>query len=141
MDLLFLNRCYWPDVEATGQLLTELCGDLARRHHVTVIAGQPNFVQVSSQRLIQRETHEGVQIVRVRNSRFSKRSFAGRVFGLSGYLLLATWSAFTQRRPAHGTMRVTGLDGHKRTVETTALPLFGPDGEFHGIMAIFWELG
>jgi glycosyltransferase involved in cell wall biosynthesis len=99
LDLLFLNRCYWPDVEATGQLLTELCGDLARRHHVTVIAGQPNFVQVSSQRLIQRETHEGVQIVRVRNSRFSKRSFAGRVFGLSGYLLLATWSAFTQRRP------------------------------------------
>jgi len=48
--------------------------------------------------------------------------------------------AFTQRRPAHGTMRVTGLDGQKRTVETTALPLFGPDGEFHGIMAIFWEL-
>jgi len=48
--------------------------------------------------------------------------------------------AFAERRPAHGTMRVTGLDGQKRTVETTALPLFGPDGEFHGIMAIFWEL-
>jgi PAS domain-containing protein len=48
--------------------------------------------------------------------------------------------AFAERRPAHGTMRVTGLDGKKRTVETTALPLFGPDGEFHGIMAIFWEL-
>lgn len=48
--------------------------------------------------------------------------------------------AFAERRPAHGTMRVTGLDGTKRTVETTALPLFGPDGEFHGIMAIFWEL-
>jgi PAS domain-containing protein len=48
--------------------------------------------------------------------------------------------AFAQRRPAHGTMRVTGLDGQKRTVETTALPLFGPDGEFQGIMAIFWEL-
>ena len=48
--------------------------------------------------------------------------------------------AFKERRPAHGKMRVTGLDGGKRTVETTALPLFGPDGEFHGIMAIFWEL-
>jgi|SRR5262245_30548129 PAS domain-containing protein len=48
--------------------------------------------------------------------------------------------AFEERRPAHGQMRVTGLDGGKRTVETTALPLFGPDGEFHGIMAIFWEL-
>lgn len=48
--------------------------------------------------------------------------------------------AFTERRPAHGTMRITGLDGEERTVETTALPLFGPDDEFHGIMAIFWEL-
>jgi len=45
------------------------------------------------------------------------------------------------REEMPGTMRVTGLDGHRRTVETTALPLFGPDGEFHGIMAIFWELG
>jgi PAS domain-containing protein len=48
--------------------------------------------------------------------------------------------AFAERRPAHGTMRITGLDGRKRTVETTALPLFGQAGEFHGIMAIFWEL-
>jgi colanic acid biosynthesis glycosyl transferase WcaI len=27
--ILFLNRSYWPDAEATGQLLTELCEDLA----------------------------------------------------------------------------------------------------------------
>jgi len=42
--LLFLNRSYYPDVEATGQLLAELCADLARRHEVIVIAGRPNFV-------------------------------------------------------------------------------------------------
>ena len=40
--LLFINRSYWPDAEATGQLLTELCEDLARAFDVTVIAGQPN---------------------------------------------------------------------------------------------------
>ena len=48
--------------------------------------------------------------------------------------------AFAERRPAHATMRITGLDGNRRTLETTAFPLFGPDEEFHGIMAIFWEL-
>ncbi len=100
MDVLFLNRSYWPDVEATGQLLTELCGDLARRHRVTVIAGQPNFVTAGGRGLVQRETHQGVHILRVRNSRFSKKSLFGRVLGLSGYLLLAAWSAFAQRRPA-----------------------------------------
>ena len=48
--------------------------------------------------------------------------------------------AFTQRRHAHATMRITGFDGQKRTVQTTAHPLLGPDDEFHGIMSIFWEL-
>ena len=39
--ILFINRSYWPDAEATGQLLTELCEDLAEQFDVTVIAGQP----------------------------------------------------------------------------------------------------
>src|SRR5205809_801312 len=29
--ILFLNRSYWPEIEATGQLLTELLEDLARQ--------------------------------------------------------------------------------------------------------------
>jgi glycosyltransferase involved in cell wall biosynthesis len=99
LNLLFLNRSYYPDVEATGQLLTELCGDLARRHRVAVVCGQPNFVAANGRGLVQRETHEDVRILRVRNSRFSKRSLLGRVAGLSGYLALAAWTAFTHERP------------------------------------------
>ena len=48
--------------------------------------------------------------------------------------------AFSERRPAHGNLCVTGLDGVRRDIATTAFPLFGPDEEFHGIMVIFWEL-
>lgn len=40
--ILFLNRSYWPDTEATGQLLTELCEGLAANFDVHVLAGQPN---------------------------------------------------------------------------------------------------
>jgi PAS domain-containing protein len=47
--------------------------------------------------------------------------------------------AFTERRPAHASMCITALDGTQREIATTAFPLFGPDGEFHGIMVIFWE--
>jgi PAS domain-containing protein len=47
--------------------------------------------------------------------------------------------AFAERRPAHARMRITGLDGREREIATTALPLLGPDDEFHGIMVIFWE--
>jgi PAS domain-containing protein len=49
--------------------------------------------------------------------------------------------AFTERRPAHGNLSMTGLDGITRDIATTAFPLFGPDEEFHGIMVIFWEQG
>ena len=48
--------------------------------------------------------------------------------------------AFAERRPAHGNLCITGLDGIRRDIATTAFPLFGPDEEFHGIMVIFWEL-
>lgn len=47
--------------------------------------------------------------------------------------------AFAERRPAHRMMRITGLDGRQRELASTAIPLFGPEGEFHGIMVIFWE--
>src|SRR5579864_3068119 len=38
----FINRSFWPDAEATGQLLTELCDDLAAPFDVHVVTGQPN---------------------------------------------------------------------------------------------------
>jgi colanic acid biosynthesis glycosyl transferase WcaI len=94
LRLLFINRCYWPDVEATGQLLTELCSDLAAEHQVTVIPGRPNFVTAGPRCLVQREEHAGVEIVRVGNRTFSKRSLAGRIIGLLSYLALAAWTAF-----------------------------------------------
>src|SRR5258708_6760449 len=95
--MLFLNRSYHPDVEATGQLLTELCTDLARRHKVAVIAGRPNFV--AGMPLPSRETRDGVEVVRVRNLRFSKKGLLGRAAGLASYLVLAFAAALRRRRP------------------------------------------
>jgi glycosyltransferase involved in cell wall biosynthesis len=99
-EVLFLNRSYWPDIEATGQLLTELCTDLTANHRVTVIAGRPNFVAGGRQNgLLHEEQHAGVRIVRVGNRRFSKTSFLSRVIGLATYLLLTAWAALFRRRP------------------------------------------
>ncbi len=43
-SVLFLNRSYWPDVEATGQLLTSLCEGLSQDFNVGVVAGRPNAI-------------------------------------------------------------------------------------------------
>jgi glycosyltransferase involved in cell wall biosynthesis len=98
LRVLVLNRSYWPDVEATGQLLTELCEELAGVCDVTVIAGQPNH-SFATGPLPLRETRNGVRIVRVRNRRFQKNSLRSRAGGLASYLLLSAWQALRQPRP------------------------------------------
>lgn len=47
--------------------------------------------------------------------------------------------ALADREPAHGALRITGVDGVKRTIAATAFPLFARTDEFVGAVAIFWE--
>lgn len=50
-------------------------------------------------------------------------------------------AALLHRRPAHKTLRITGLDGVERTVAATAFPLLTSADGFAGVLAIFWEAG
>jgi glycosyltransferase involved in cell wall biosynthesis len=98
--LLFINRSYWPDTEATGQLLTELCEDLASDFHVTVICGQPRKgidFGVSNEAVRLRELN-GVQIRRVRHTQFDKSSWIGRLVNMLTFQMMATWAAMTAAR-------------------------------------------
>jgi hypothetical protein len=47
--------------------------------------------------------------------------------------------ALTDRIPAHRRMAITGLDGERRMISLTAIPLFARTDEFVGAAAIFWE--
>ena len=98
--LLFLNRSYFPDMEATGQLLTELCEDLADRFDVAVICGQPNFAEAgTAYRRWGTETVRGVDVHRVWHSRFSKGLLPARLFNLLSYLLGAAMRSLAVRPP------------------------------------------
>jgi len=98
-SVLFLNRSYWPDAEATGQLLTELCEDLTPSFDVTVIAGQPNDNPTNAPyRRHGTEVHHGVRIRRVRHSRFPKRFLPGRLMNYLSFLVGALWAALWTRR-------------------------------------------
>src|SRR5258707_15399668 len=77
--VLFLNRSFWPDREATGQFLTELCDDLSIDHEVTVVAGPSYHTKDGNSRglrLWSRERRGRVTIIRTRGTRFSKSSLA-----------------------------------------------------------------
>lgn len=97
--VVFFNRSYWPDVEATGQLLTELLEDLSSDFDVEIIAGQPNAVPGEVQyRRSGQEIHHGVKITRLWHTQFPKHSFVGRILNLVTFTLSAAWASLTLKK-------------------------------------------
>jgi PAS domain S-box-containing protein len=45
------------------------------------------------------------------------------------------------RRPAHETLVLTMLDGQRRTLSVTAIPLLERGQDLAGLMVVFWEAG
>ena len=95
--ILFVNRSFWPDTDATGFLLTELTEDLSRDHQVTVICGPANTSKARAWPLLRREDHGGVKIVRTFGARFSKRNLAVRIANLGIYWIQALIAALRER--------------------------------------------
>ena len=94
--ILFLNRSYWPDAEATGQLLTELCEDLAEVFEVAVVCGQPNENPGNVEfRRNGMEMHGGVEIHRVFNLQLPKSSFIGRLINFISYMTTSCLRAYS----------------------------------------------
>jgi len=48
--------------------------------------------------------------------------------------------ALREQRPAHRVLRMEGLDGVKRKITVTAIPLFGRNEDFMGVMSLAWAL-
>lgn len=91
-DILLLNRSFWPDIEATGQFLTQLCEQLTSKYKITVIAGRSYYGAKESfkpGRLYCREEFNGIRIIRVRHTRFWKGNLAGRIINWITYSILS----------------------------------------------------
>lgn len=97
--IVFFNRSYWPDVEATGQLLTELLEDLHDDFDLEVIAGQPNSVPSGEAfRTLGTHVRHGVRITRLRHAQYGKHSFFGRIANLISFTLSAAWTSLTLKK-------------------------------------------
>ena len=83
--LLVLNQYYWPGLEATAHLLAELCEALADDFEVMVVTGRLR----SFPDLPHRESHNGVEIVRVESTVYDRASLWRRGANYLTYLLQA----------------------------------------------------
>ena len=93
--LLVLNQYYWPGVEATAQLLTELCEALAEEADVKVVTGVLHGHEEEPRRLV----HNGVEIVRVPSTSFERSKILARASNYVSYLTNALVYGLRGGRP------------------------------------------
>ena len=93
--LLVLNQYYWPGVEATAQLLTELCEALATEADVKVVTGVLHGHEEEPRRLV----HNGVEILRVPSTSFERSRIFARAANYTTYLTNALVYGMRGRRP------------------------------------------
>jgi colanic acid biosynthesis glycosyl transferase WcaI len=93
--LLVLNQYYWPGVEATAQLLTELCEALAEEADVKVVTGVLHGHEDEPRRLV----HNGVEIVRVPSTSYERSKIFARAANYVSYLTNALRYGLRGERP------------------------------------------
>ena len=89
-----LNQYYWPGVEATAQLLAQLCEALAEDYDVTVVTGH-----LFEKELADEEVRNGVRIVRVRSTAFDRSKLHLRAANYVTYLADSTLRALSGPPP------------------------------------------
>src|SRR5713101_74609 len=90
--LLVLNQYYWPGIEATANLLAELCSALVADFDVTVVVG-------AAQGEPERTVRDGVTILRVHSTTYDRTQLSRRASNYFTYVLGAVRRALTLPRP------------------------------------------
>jgi len=93
--LLVLNQYYWPGIEATAQLLTDLCEALTQDAEVTVITGVLHGHEDEPRQLVR----GGVRIVRVPSTSFERSRLLARASNYVTYLTNALVQGLRGQRP------------------------------------------
>ncbi len=93
--ILVLNQYYWPGVEATAYLLTQLCEMLAQEYDVTVVTGALH----GHPELPREEERHGVRILRTRSTSYERSRLQHRVANYATYLADSVFTAVRGARP------------------------------------------
>ena len=88
MKFLLLNQCFYPDVVATAQHLTDLATELsARGHDVTVVASDRGYDDPSV-RFPRHEIWNNIRIVRIRTLSLGKSSRWRRALNFGSFVVV-----------------------------------------------------
>lgn len=91
MRVIFLNRYFAPDHSATSQMLSDLAFYLAGAGHEVCVVTSCQRYDDAAAGLPLRERIEGVEVHRVRTTRFGRDKLPGRALDYATFYLAAGW--------------------------------------------------
>jgi len=95
-SVYILTQYFYPDVASTGQILTELAEDLSQHEFsVNVITAQPSYERF--EKCPAKEIYNGVHILRVWCTHFSKNNIFGKVINMVSFALSLSLRVFFSR--------------------------------------------
>src|SRR5437879_3005916 len=91
MNVLLINQCFYPDVVAVSQYLTDLAVELsAREHKVTVLVSNRAYDDPTV-KFPSRELWKNVEIIRVPTLGFGRKSKWWRIVDFLSFFLSCIW--------------------------------------------------
>jgi PAS domain-containing protein len=118
-------------------LARELASKLATAMFIADAEGDVVFYNEPAEEILGRTFAEtGEMSTENWTSLFHPETLDGRPMALCE---LPPGIALLERKPAHDIFCITCLDGKKRVVSVTAVPLFAQADRFIGMLSVFWE--
>jgi PAS domain-containing protein len=118
-------------------LARELASQLATATFIADVEGQLVFYNEQAEEILGRTFAEAGSMPATEwTSLFKLETLEGEPMPLEQ---MPAAIALLEQRPASGRLRITGLDGVKRTLSVTGIPLFSSRVECVGMIALFWQ--
>lgn len=97
---MIISEPFYPQVAAIGQLLTDLSEDLVKTgFQVKVVTGNPNNIFNKKNRIPRKENYKGIEIIRLKNTTFSKYRMVGRVLNYLTFHFLVYFNVLFCEKP------------------------------------------
>src|SRR6478609_8585125 len=93
--VLVINQYYWPGVESTAQLLTDLCEGLAEELDISVVTGCLRETAERPGRFVR----NGVAVQRVRSTVFDRARLLPRAANYLSFLFGSLTASLATKRP------------------------------------------
>src|SRR2546429_5483571 len=98
MKILLLNQCFWPDIVATAQQLTEAARGLAERGHEVKVISSRHGYDDPRLRFSRHERWKDIEIIRLRSISLGKSKAWKRALNFASFTLACAFRLAVTRR-------------------------------------------